>query len=348
MNLFLVEDSQNWILKILGDDIVAGMTSLGCNCRRGTYEDYNNEDVCIHMWWRTALPYKNAKVNVVFITHTDDIIKERELTKMKDNFDAYLCMSPEDKQFLVELGYDTNKVFGINLPTRNKYVRPLSIGIFSRCYPDKRKNEDWLLEFCKSNKNSKLCVFVFIGDGWGEFVNKLNLLGCSFEWINIHRSMPYEYIFQQLKLAELDYYIYMGMDGGAMGSYDAYAMGTSLCISDDGYHKSIPSKDFFFNTREEFSEKMNKIVHDQFQKIRFFEENSIDNYTKKIYEIVNGLYNGNNKFGQKVENILPYSVLNKRRDNYFMITLSRVIAVVIYPYYKWIDKKRYKKKNKLC
>ena len=344
MNLFLVEDSQNWILKILGDDILAGMTSLGCNCRRGSYEDYNNEEVCIHMWWRTALPHKNARLNIVFITHTDDIIKEEELRKMKDDFNAYICMSPEDKQFLVELGYDKEKVFGINLPTRNKYVRPLSIGIFSRCYPDKRKNEDWLLNFCKSNGNCKLCDFVFIGDGWGEFVNKLSSLGCSFEWINIHRNMPYEYMFQQLKLAELDYYIYMGMDGGAMGAYDAYAMGVKLCISDDGYHKSIPSKELFFNTQEEFHKQLDKIVTAQYDKILFFKENSIESYTRKIYEIMYRLLNGDTK-SYIDENSLPYSVLNKRRDNYFIITVSRVMAVILNPYYKWIDKRRYKRKS---
>ena len=34
------------------------------------------------------------------------------------------------------------------------------------------------------------------------------------------------------------------MDGGAMGSYDAYAYGKGLIISDNCYHKEIPNVDY--------------------------------------------------------------------------------------------------------
>lgn len=311
--VFIDTASQNWILEILGDDIYKGLEEIGYKCNMGQYEDYNGEDISFHMWWIEAEPHPQAKVNAVFVTHTDDAYKEFKLTKMKDEFDLFFCMSPEDAHFLIELGFDSSKVYGLNLPVRNTYVRPISIGIFSRCYPDNRKKEEWLLNFCRSNSNAKLVDFVFIGAGWSDFVNKLSSLGCSFQWHNVSRDMPYEYMYQQLKLTNLDYYVYMGMDGGAMGSYDAYAMGTTLCISDDGYHKSIPDLDFPFSTEEEFQIQMNKIVDRQKRKLDFFKANDVHTYVSRIAHILeNRSYPSECALSE-----LSYSVVKKRRSHYF-------------------------------
>ena len=252
---------EDWILRILADDIYRGIQQMGLMCNIGPLENYAGEDVCYHMWWRSAIPVSKAKINAIFITHTDDIFKEKELLDMKDKFDYFVPMSLEDEKFLIELGFDRNKVRGINLPARNTYIRPMSVGIFSRCYSDKRKNEQWLLDYCKQNNNCKYINFVFIGQGWGNFVSELSSYGCSFQWINVSRSMPYEYMYQQLELSRLDYYLYMGMDGGAMGAYDAYAMGVKLCISDDGYHKNIPDMEYSFESKEEFVAQLDRIVN---------------------------------------------------------------------------------------
>lgn len=312
-SVFIDVTSQNWILEILGDDICKGLDNLGYSCRKGQYDDYNGEDISFHMWWIEAEPHPEAKINAVFVTHTDDAYKEFKLKKMKDEFDLFFCMSPEDGQFLVELGFDKSKVFGLNLPVRNTYIRPLTVGIFSRCYPDNRKKEEWLLNFCKSNPNSKLVDFVFIGAGWGEFVSKLSSMGCSYQWHNVSRDLPFEYMYQQLKMTNLDYYVYMGMDGGAMGSYDAYAMGATLCISDDGYHKGIPDLDYPFSTEEEFCKQLGEIVDRQRRKLDFFSKNSVTSYVSNVAHV---LEQGNYPDGLE-QKPLPYSVKNKRRSHYF-------------------------------
>ena len=210
-SVFIREAGSNWILKILGDDIFDGLSNLGYKCRKGKYEDYQGEDISFHMWWRFAQPYKEAKINAVFVTHTDDWTKEDDLRKMKDQFDLFFTMSPEDAQFLIELGIDKSKVFGFNLPVRNTYVRPISLGIFSACYADHRKNDHWLMEYCRESDLAKYVVFVFIGKGWGKFVNELEESDCSFQWINVSRKLPYEYQYQQTILSHVDYYIWEWM-----------------------------------------------------------------------------------------------------------------------------------------
>lgn len=311
--VFIEIESQDWIINILGKDIYEGLKKVGYICRMGKYDEYQGEDISFHMWWGLTQPHEDAKVNALFVTHTDDQFKENRLLKIKDDYDFYFCMSPEDAQYLVELGYDPKKVYGINLPIRNTYIRPITMGIFSRCYPDKRKNEEWLLRYCQNHPSSKLVDFVFIGKDWGDFVKQLESVGCSFQWHNVSRSMPYEYMYQQLKMSNLDYYIYMGMDGGAMGAYDAYAMGASLCISDDGYHKCIPDAEYLFLNEDEFVKQMDIIIGKQQRKIDFFMKNTSENYAKHIsYVIENTSYPPAYELPE-----INYSVKNKRKSNFF-------------------------------
>lgn len=310
----------DWILKIIADDIANELTKRGLVVRKGDYANYKGEDIVYHMWWRIAVPYKKAKVNSVFITHTDDSFKEHDLCKIKDFFDSYITMSDEDACFLKELGFDQNKVFGINLAVRNNYIKPISLGIFSNCYPDNRKNENWLLDYCASHEIAKLANFVFVGHGWGKFVNQLLPYNCSFEWHCVSRKMPHEYFFQQLKLSSLDYYLYMGMDGGAMGTYDAYAMGAHLCVSDDGYHKAIPDIDFKFTNKEEFDKCMDSILQIQKRKLAFYDNNNVENYVEQLYSIwVNGCIDTNKYDLYQFKN-----VVEKRRSNYFPHTIARI------------------------
>ena len=274
------------------------------------------------MWWRLAQPYRDAKHNSVFITHTDDKTKEADLIRMKDQFDSYICMSEEDEKFLVELGFDSKKVFGLTLPIRNTYIKPISIGIFSNCYPDNRKNENWLIDYCKTNVHAHLINFVFIGNGWERVCQELTLCNCSFEWHCASRSLPYEYFFQQQKLSNLDNYLYMGMDGGAMGTYDAYAMGVPLCVSDDGYHKDIPYVDRSFETKEELFHHLDDICLKQRKKLDFFINHSISNYVDNLLAIWNEssipTRNGNNVVSKNYT-----SVVDKRRSHYFPLTFER-------------------------
>ena len=312
----------NWILKIIADDIVRELTSMGYVVNKGPFESYKGEDIAYHMWWRVAVPYKEASVNSVFITHTDDSFKEADLHRMKMSFDSFITMSDEDARFLIELGYDEDRVYGINLPVRNTYIRPVSLGIFSSCYSDNRKNELWLLDYCKSRDVAKLANFVLVGQGWGDFVGRLSSLGYSFEWHCVSRDLPHEYFFQQLKLSQLDYYMYMGMDGGAMGTYDAYAMGAALCISDDGYHKAIPDIEYKFETKNQFFDALDEILQKQKRKIDFYVANSVSKYVKKISDVWEGT--------ACYENTTPNTgsvfetVVDKRRKNYFSNSFVRI------------------------
>lgn len=344
--IFINSSGAEWILEILGNDIFTGLKELGINCRKGEYSEYEGEEICFHMWWRRAIPYKEAAINAVFITHIDDSIKESDLLAMKNKFDIFICMSPEDAIFLQELGFDEKSVFGIDLPTRNNYVRPISIAIFSNCYTKmKTKNEQWLLDYCSSRKDSRIVNFCFIGHGWEDVACFLSKLGCSFEWHCVDRGLPNEYMFQQLKLINMDYYLYMGMDGGAMGTYDAFAMGVDLCVSDDGYHKSIPDVSYKFLSRKEFFDCMDLIIEKQKRRYQFFKEHSVENYVKKIAYI---LFNQDNPELNLPTERLDYSVKAKRRSFYFPLSIKRIKQPIVTKIIKSLLESDFKRKERLC
>ena len=321
-----------WIIGKISSDLKSHFIRQGIECEVGTPSDYNNQEVCYHMGWAYASPQKEARINSVFITHIDDQFKEILLKSLRGKFDSFITMSVEDEQFLIDLGFSSQTCFGLILPIRNTYIRPLSLGIFSGCYLDGRKNEQWLLDFCKSNETSTFFNFTFIGPDWGKFVEKLALLDCSFEWHHTSRKMPFEYEFQQQKLKDVDYYFYPGFDGGAMGSYDAYFYGTKLIIADDGYHKSIPNIDYPFQDQDQFMSVLKELGIKQKEKIDFFKNNNVVNYANNLLKIWNNNYDGKN-----VSIDVEKNVLMKKRRFYKKISFRRVLSLSKRTIYKFFN-----------
>lgn len=313
--------SPAWIVGKIAEDIKSQLEKEAIVCRYGTPREYGGEEVCYHLGWAYAEPKKEALVNSVFVTHIDDSFKEMLVFSMRDKFDSFICMSKEDEAFLIELGYDRTKVFGLTLPVRNTYIKPLNFGIFSSCYKDKRKNEEWLLTFCRKYDETSILNFIFIGPHWGNFVKELNKLGCSFEWHCASGNMPYEYQFQQMKLSSLDYYFYMAFDGGAMGTYDAYAMGVPLFVTNDGYHQEIPYIDYPINNYEDFETHLLSILKRHKARLDFFRENNVVNYVTKLIKIWHNEYANENES-------YSYNVKEKRRTHYFPWTSRRALGAI--------------------
>jgi hypothetical protein len=322
-----------WIIGKISMDLMRYFNNLGYKCQVGSPSEYKDQEICYHMGWAYATPQKNAKINSIFITHIDDRSKENLLVSLKEDFDHFITMSLEDEQFLIDLGFSPDKCFGLTLPVRNTYIKPLTIGIFSAFYLDGRKNEKWLLDFCTNNESSQLFNFVFIGPDWSFFVDKLVKLNCTFEWHHTSRVMPFEYQFQQHKLQKLDYYFYPGFDGGAMGSYDAYFYGLKLIIADNCYHKSIPNIDYPFSNREEFIEILNELGRKQKDKFNFLKFNDVSNYGNKILRIWEG---------KNIERLdssdVTKSVLVKRRKFYKKLGMRRVLSIFKRTIYKLLKK----------
>ena len=329
----------DWIMGKIAEDIQRTSIQLGYACRCGQFEDYAGEEICYHLAYHIAVPIPQAQHNSVFYTHLNDALKEKNIVSIKDQFDSFICMSPEDAQFLIELGFEPSKVFGKILPVRNDYIKPISIGIFSACYSDGRKNESWLLEYCRLCDEAKLVNFVFVGRGWNNVVKELETLGCTYEWHNVSRSLPYEYQFQQNKLSSLNYYIYMGMDGGAMGSYDAYAQDVPLCITYDGFHKAIQDIDYSFDDKQSFFDQLDLIISKHSRRISFFRDNTSLNYVKWLLQVWDGKYIQD--ISERDKTCINFkTVVEKKREQYYEITVDKIKTYILWKLFKIKTKKK--------
>lgn len=329
-SIFIAEYNydKSWIIGKMAEDMVNHLTKMGYKCRVGQLSDYQGEDIVYHLNYHRAKPIPEAKHNSVYYTHSVNLEYEMDLERDKGKFDSYICMSPEDAQFLIELGFNPDKVYGRTLPIRNAYVKPLTIGIFSACYSYYTvKNEDWIVEYCQQNPKAKYIDWVFVGAGWNKITPDLEKLGCSFEWHNISRDLPYEYRFQQEKLASLNFYIYMGMDGGAMGTYDAYAMNVPLCVTFDGFHKSIPDLDYTFDDKQSFFNQIDKILDKHLRRIEFFNTHTPENYAKWILSVWQGAKP--EPLTEKDKGTLSFtSVADKKHSQYYVLSFKEILRVV--------------------
>ena len=328
----ITESTKSWIIGSIAEDIKSELLLLGFDCDLGSNCNQNAYDVCLNMSYAYAKPHKNAKHNSVFVTHIDDKLKEISVKNSLIDFDSIICMSIDDAKTLISLGIPENKVFGIPLPIRSSMIKPYKIGIFSASYKDGRKNENWLLDFFNEGYDLKNIIFVFIGNGWGSFVNKLEENDLSFEWHRTSSNVHSEYLYQQNKLESLDSYFYLGFDGGAMGTYDAYFRGIKLMVAEGSYHDDIPDGENRIKNYNDFKNSLNNIIKAHQNKIDFFESNTLNSYVNNLISAWN-----NNLFNN-LESFNKDEFLKTKRSKYSRLSIRRLASYCKQVIYKMIKK----------
>ena len=320
--LSMSSSTSDWIIGMIAKNIKDELAIIGVSCKIGNHDGYQDQDICFHMSYAYAKPIKSASHNSVFITHIDDRLKEKLIKNTLNEFDSIICMSEDDAKYIISLGFSSEKVFGLSLPVRSSMIKPLKLGIFSSLYLDGRKNEKWLIDYFNHNSFIRNIVLVFIGENWGDFSKKLADMNMSFEWHRTSSDMPYEYQFQQNKLDDLDYYFYLGFDGGAMGTYDAYSRGVKLMVSEGSYHDDIPDIDYKISSYQDFEECLDNILNAHRRKIDFFLSNSIKSYVSKLHLVWSNSYKKHLIIEDKD------MILKERRSNHSPISLRRITSFI--------------------
>lgn len=318
----ITKSTNSWIIGALSRDIKKELISLGYDCKTGAESPDTQYDICICMSYAYAKISKKAKHNSVFVTHIDDKFKEILVKKKLQDFDSIICMSSDDAEFLISLGFSSKKVFGLPLPIRSSMVKPIKLGIFSACYEDGRKNEEWLVDYFNYNNDLRSIVLVFIGNNWGDFVTKLESLDLNFEWHRTSSSLHSEYEYQQNKLDNLDYYFYLGFDGGAMGTYDAYFRGINLIIAEGSYHEDIPDVENKITNYDDFKDALDHIIERQNKRINFYEKNSSAAYVKNLVKV----WNKEKQFQSNINNKTEF--LKNKRSKYSKLSLRRFASFI--------------------
>ena len=295
-SVFIVEpDYQGWIIEKLMRDIAEELGLLDIKIAIGKSEDYAGEDVIFNSRWGAGFYYKQAKINSLFVTHIDDKSKALQLKIESSNYNSLVCMSPHSAIKVRNLIGREDGVIGLNLPPRDLDVRPIKIAYMSRYYPDKRKCEDWIIDYFTSHnpKAKQSFVFSFLGHLWGEFLLKFERLGLNFEFIRYGFEMPGEYTQYKERLIQNDYLIYLGIDGGAMSVYDAIAAGVKVICTDDCYHRDLPSSVVTFKTKADFFAILDRLHEGRLESEQVLQQRSVKNYTQSLLAHWDSLLNPN-------------------------------------------------------
>jgi len=175
----------------------------------------------------------------VLVTHVDDAQKLRRIKHLDSiGIDLIFLSAMHALEIANATGvgsFPTSIRLGSDLAIRHE---KFSIGIVSKCYPDRRKNENWLLSFEKKGLLTDVAITI-IGSGWSSITEKLKQKGVEVNLFDgVSKPYPsYEEIIQIQKTFDL--FFYFGFDEGSLGALDAYLLNVDLLLTNQGFHSDF-------------------------------------------------------------------------------------------------------------
>lgn len=333
-SVYVVEpENQGWIIERLMRDISVELNKRSVATRFGPAGDYGGEDVIFNSRYLIPFVDRRARVNSLFITHVDDMMKEFELRSRAGQFNSLVCMSAQEADFVAGLVGDRTGVVGIELPARDLTVAPVRLTLFTACYEDGRKNEKWILDYfeTKDREYKDNFVICLMGWGWESFCATLGQMEMNYEIYRYSRFTPGEYGMYKTTLSSMDYLAYLGFDGGAMCVYDAVAVGVSVIATDISYHRGLGESVSLVADQQGFAEQMDQLHARNLGRKTALNARSVVGYANRLLAHWNLVANGG------IEDVAPEAelvvaeteALRLFRSHYKPVGLSRVRSFAI-------------------
>jgi hypothetical protein len=181
-------------------------------------------------------------IHTFLVPHIDSIQKEQEFLSNINTGAFPIFLSREHAE-------RTSKRLKLDLIPH--YISPGSdlaeeklrfrVVISSHIYPDGRKKEHLLIQLAQeiSLKNFH---FIFIGKSWSKVEESVRKSGATVEWFNPNNS-PFPNYKQSIDIIRgCDVFLYLGDDEGSLGALDAYLLGITLLVSNQGFHREFADR----------------------------------------------------------------------------------------------------------
>jgi hypothetical protein len=153
--------------------------------------------------------------------------------------DVGICLSNDTLHQLVDYGCSTQNL-AVIVPGHDCELSPrkVIIGITTRIYPDGRKGEQLLIDLSQKMGLSDFEFWIF-GKGWNETIDKLRKNGANIIYFDESDDYIADYATIKEMVPKFDYYLYLGMDEGALGTLDALMAGVKTIVTSQGYHLDV-------------------------------------------------------------------------------------------------------------
>lgn len=239
VRLVISAENASWIIGKMAERLVEELRVAGAQATMGNQPD---DSADINHWMSYSIvTARSGRASTVFITHIDDSYKTAHIAALlKDRVDVGLCMSRDMMRALTAWGIPAHRLWYV-LPAFDTPAAPsrIRIAVTTRLYEDGRKREGLLVQLAGERDLSPF-HFEIAGLGWDKVVPVLTGAGASVNWEagSTDYQADYRSILSAMRTCE--YYLYLGMDEGSLGTLDALALGLKTIVTPQGFHLDIP------------------------------------------------------------------------------------------------------------
>ena len=210
-------------------------------------------DVIHHFIYTMAAP-TTAPATTTMITHVDSQSKMVKIKSLLSSEVSAICMSQHTREFInSELGnlFSDNLHCVSPIPMIGDIKRKIRLAYVSNSYSDGRKRENVLIEFL-TRVDPEWMQVSLMGFGLDDIHKELLENFIESDYTNYFDIAKYHEL-----LKSADYFIYLGLDEGAISILDAVAAGVKVITTNQGFHREIRnSRVNFVETAEDFCKIM--------------------------------------------------------------------------------------------
>jgi hypothetical protein len=178
-------------------------------------------------------------IATVGITHVDDREKLGAARLAVERAGLGICMSTATVRQLVNEGIDRSKLCYV-LPALDSGIAPrkIIVGITTKVHADGRKRERLLARLAREMDLSNFRFEIF-GYGWSAVSNQLRSAGAEVFLDEDCGDFEAGYDAIRQRIPFFDYYLYLGLDEGSLGTIDALAAGVKTIVTPQGFHLDL-------------------------------------------------------------------------------------------------------------
>jgi hypothetical protein len=239
VRLVLAPQNSGWVIGKMAHRLRDALVQLGHDAQVASEPDGQAE---VNHWMSFAFADGcESTLNTMFVTHADDPFKVRLIRDLLDRrIQLALCMSPHAVEELANLGVPRQRLWFV-LPAIDDPVplRRLRIGITTRVYDDGRKREVLLVKLAREMRLDAFHFDIF-GEGWQPVIPQLESAGAVVTYDPGTQDWQGDYARIRAAIPAFDYYLYMGMDEGSLGTLDAMSAGVKTIVTAQGFHLNLP------------------------------------------------------------------------------------------------------------
>lgn len=239
IGLVLAPQNSAWVIGKMAHRLCDALVQLGHEARVSADPDPHAD---VNHWMSFAFADGcDETLNTMFVTHADDPFKVRLIRDLvARRIQLALCMSPHAVEELADLGVPRERLWFV-LPAIDEPVPPrrVRIGVTTRVYDDGRKREAFLVRLARELRLDAFHFDIF-GGGWEAVVAELEGAGATVSYDPGTEDWQGDYARIRTAIPSFDYYLYLGMDEGSLGTLDALSAGVKTIVTAQGFHLDLP------------------------------------------------------------------------------------------------------------